>query len=67
MLRSWWLQKTQEFIPGHTFNEATQCVCVCVRVCINALFYFIFYIPKVHIFFIWSTQNFRFLARVSQI
>ena len=36
MLRSWWLQKTQEFRPRHAFNEGTLrvCVCVCVFVCI---------------------------------
>jgi hypothetical protein len=34
VLRSWWLQKTQEFKPGRTFNEGTRgvCVCVCVSV-----------------------------------
>jgi hypothetical protein len=34
VLRAWWLQKTQEFVPGHTFNEGTQSVCVCMCVCV---------------------------------
>ena len=36
VLRSWWLQKTQEFKAGHTFNESTIRVCVCVCVCVCA-------------------------------
>jgi len=32
VLRSWWLQKTQEFKPGHTFKEGTLRVCVCVHI-----------------------------------